>query len=105
MAHELSKEVEREVDQKDLEREADHKRAWEERQHQINYEQNRALLQEIKDQLARDHAEMDQIKKEEARLLVVRKRAEPTSEELRQCDAGLRALLRQKQMLLDRLKE
>ncbi len=48
---------------------------------------------------------MDLIKTEEVRLVAVRKQAEPASELLRECDAGLRTLLGHKQTLLDRLKE
>ncbi len=90
-----------------MEREAeeDHERATRERQFQLAHQQNRAALQEIKDQLVRDHEEGNQIKKEEARLLAVRKRAKLTSEELCQCDIGLRALMEQKSALLTRLQE
>ncbi len=67
LARNLSIQVQQEADDTD----EDYERARRERTFQLNHQRNRAALQEIKDQLERDHAETDQIKKEEARLLAV----------------------------------
>ncbi len=105
MARKISKEVECKADEEESNKKKDRERAIKEKWFQTEYAQKRNSLRDISDQLARDHAESDQIKKEEERLLAVRAQVWLNLEELHQCDMGLRALLGQKHSLLTCLKE
>ncbi len=52
--------------------EDDHERASREREDQLAYQKERAMIRQVKGQLFKDQAELDQIKAEETRLLAVK---------------------------------
>ncbi len=82
---------------------ADHERATREQGCQLVYQQKRATLKEIKEQLFRDTAEVEQIKAEDEKLMAVKAQSTAGSEEARQCDIGFQALHGQRELLWNHL--
>ncbi len=103
LAQQLSREEKYVAEREENERRIDREKAAKERWFQNEYAQKRAIIAGISDPAQRDRAEMNIMQNEEHRLLAVRRQARLSTEEIQQCDYGLRALIGQRRVRLDRL--